>query len=236
MNKRFILLLGLGIAMALAGVVFSLRTDPFGSGTGGGSDCGQAPADKSPPTPGGGGAFAPGAGTPVPAAPITVDGREQDWQEIEAFVTPAGGALARGMYGCNAVKIARGRREIYVLVRLDRGVGQTFDAARVGRGGRPVSGNVGSLVFRTEGRAFSLHIATGYSVRRRRAPARPVLSPLVRLEVFRHDAQRTLVFSAGSQDRPAVVAFDGTVVEVRLPLAPLGLSRAARMEARFEEM
>jgi len=238
MSKRFFLVLALGILMALTGVVLSLRPDLLGHNAEEAFDPGQGvlagPEDGSPwpqrRT------RSSRTGRPVPAARIAVDGQAQDWRRIEQSLRCRLDILGTSVYRCTSVEFARDAHHLHAKLELGCGVGQRFRDALARPGGRPVSGNLDDLEFSTEGLDFSLRIATGYRVIRGPAPFKPLLRPTVRLAVFRRDPGLTPVFSAGSQTGPPEdhVAFDGKLIELRLPLVSLGLRKAARVEVGIE--
>ena len=236
MSKRFFLMLGLGVAMALTGVILSLRPDFLGSGSEGAFDrargAGGEPRDAAPRR--GGNGVSTTAGRTVPAMRITVDGQRSDWARIDESARHRRDISDTGAYRCKTVQFARDRENLYVLLELAHGVDGRFQASRVRKGDRPFSGNLPDIDFLAEGREFSLRLATGYSIIRGPAPTRPTLRPLVKLEVFRHDAKLTSVFSASSRDRGGAIAFAGKTIEVKLPLASLGLARGARVGRGFE--
>ncbi len=237
MSKRFILFLGLAILMALTGIVMSSRKGLFEFET----DDSPDPAAPSGPSDsdsdeGKARPFSPTAGRPVQLARIALDGRADDWADVEPFITPRPGMLGRGTYGCRTIRLARDREHLYVLFELDRGVARAFEAAMAGPSGRPGSGRLGILDFDTEGRRFSLRVSTGYSVIRATASARPTIGPLVHVEVYRYDPRRRVI-SAGSRGDSPVAAFEGKTVEVKLSLSQLGLTEACRItETAFEEL
>ena len=238
MSKRFFLVLGLGVLMALTGVVLSLRPDLLGHNAGEAFDPGQgtpAGAEDGSPRPQRR-ARSPRTGRPVPAARIAVNGQGQDWQRIEQSLRCRLDVLGTSVYRCTSVEFARDAHHLYAKLELARGVGQRFRHALARTVGRPVSGNLDDLEFSTEGLDFSLRIATGYCVIRGPAPFKPLLRPTVRLVVFRRDPRLAPVFSAGSKiGQPENhVAFDGKIIELRLPLASLGLRKAARVEVVTE--
>jgi len=235
MSKRFILFLGLGIMMALTGIVLSSRQGLF------------APAEiempeviKPPAGPAGPGrqtarpSFSPTAGRPVPLARIALDGRADDWAGAGPFIERGPIRARSGAYGCTTIRLARDRKNLYVLFELTRGVGETFEATRARPGGQPASPTLGMLDFDAEGRAFSMRISAGYSVTRHAAPPAEI-EPIVRVDVLGFDP-RTLLLSAGSQGPEPAAAFKGKTVEVALPLKTLGLGEARRVDAVFDEM
>ena len=242
MSKRFFLILGVGVLMALTGVILSLRPDLFGSWTEGSSDPahgpGAGPKDASPRR--GGNGFSPTAGRTVPPADITVDGQMSDWVRIDQSSRHRRDVSDTGVYRCRTVEFARARdgRYLYVLLELDHGVNDRFQAARARAAGRLFSGNLPDIDFRAGGMEFSLRVATGYSIIRSPSPTKPDKPiephPLVRLVVFRRDTNLTSVFSASSRDRSGTVDFGGKIIEVKLPLASLGLKKVVRVDMGFE--
>jgi len=238
MSKRFILFLGMGIMMALTGIVLSSRDDLFGPG-----DI-ETPEALTPPARSGGPqrpVWRPGASrtTPeslVPRAPgrMTLDGRADDWAGAKVLFTRGAGRVGTGTFGCKTVRLARDRKHLYVLFELTRGVGEVFEASRTRRLGEPLSPTLGVLDFDTEGRAFSMRVSAGYSVTRH-AGLDAKIQPIVRVDVVGFDP-RALMLSAGSHDPAPPAAFEGKTVEIALPLETLGLIEARHVEATFEEM
>lgn len=235
MSKRFILFLGLGIMMALTGIVLSSRGGLFAPAEIETSEVIRPPAGsdgtgreiKRP-------VFPPTAGQSVPLARIALDGRADDWAGVKVFIERGPARAGSGTYGCTAVRLARDRKHLYVLFELTRGVGETFEASRARRPDQPASPTLGMLDFDAEGRAFSLRVAAGYSVTRHAAPGAKT-EPIVHVEVWGFDP-RTRMLSAGSQGPAPATAFEGRTVEVALPLKTLGLIEARRVDAAFDEM
>ena len=176
---------------------------------------------------------------PAPTAAITVDGKADDWAGVPAVLTPPVPRPGDKTYSCKAVKIARDDENLFVLFILGLGVGERFDNQLASPRGRPSTGALGYFNFQTEGRKFVIWLPTGFCQTYEKTGKFTSQVPTADFEVGRYNPKtdsHDTVLEAASNEQPEFIAFDGKHLELKVPLAKLGIAGDHPMQVELSEM
>ncbi len=174
----------------------------------------------------------------APPAPIIIDGQFEDWNAVPDFDCKVK-EDSHPSHDTQEIKIAHDDQNLYVFFRFKLGIGEKIEKEFAATG-RASSGAIGYLKLTSGADQFNLWLPTGFTQKADKTAgtvAKPQGVVSVTVGKFNPSTKQfEKILEKEFPEHPDFIAFEGPMLEFKLPLDVLGLDPKVPMTCEHTEM